>query len=770
MAAGDILSVVIPATGDRAEITIEGKGTGGTYDLGIGSVTDPVIDNAKIVFEIVSLGYLDNFTLGTNTRLTFGSKFVRKVTPNEAQADETVSGSDVIVRVWLHELVYAKDKSGGGNSGTDPIVDIAAGFYTQGGTGNNAFSGAVTNNSTVAYQKPVANWVDGPKRRLTTADHKCRVFACERHGQQRRPCRGVKFTRTDQHSHTSTADVLNPIIDATRADQEKVIEYVGEPALSAHDQNDEITDNFKVYPWVGDVILDSSDAVNAALSPRYCPQNHICDKDGTYGVTVALVDPIGGNDTTGQAYDEAVYNPGTAAKCLTISGAAAKIAAYNNTNRSGRNDVGAGRVELEEGNYNWSGATHSYGTVPKCVMIVRPKTGALRANTVINAGSGASNPGHIIKIENVKITTTTANSFTDIVLLWFHTCHFDTTGTTLWNSSGGKGMIFTECQITRLGIGLTGFSTANHVCLLIRGNLFEATFTQKVVFSTMVGNRKTGFTAGNTITLMDDFTGFLGPAPAGTILACNAFYGLDNLGVSISMGDLRANTHGAAIVQNLFENAGNSGGNGMASIGASDSTVNNTPIENFIIWNNTFVGQRCFIGYNEVGSTTKWRRYWSSKGNYWDRWANKGDIHPTANANRIGAWQITNAVGSLGDYLCQNMHSLPGSFFREFNGFDCHEPATSGTLTEAKFIDRKSASEGVAGTGGGNYRTEADSPLRNFATELVLPYDLDGNARTAGFNDAGAFTSPDPSGGGNGGGGGGRGGKGGIRNGLSLRI
>jgi hypothetical protein len=129
-----VLSVEISPDGWYADLSFEGQSTGGTYDLGLGANGDPDTGTPKLVLTVTSMGFDDTGAPTTVERTVYGTKFVRKPYPNQAQAQETVFGTaDVTVRVALSDYVYAKDKAGAGNSGIDVVVSVLAGLYTVGG-------------------------------------------------------------------------------------------------------------------------------------------------------------------------------------------------------------------------------------------------------------------------------------------------------------------------------------------------------------------------------------------------------------------------------------------------------------------------------------------------------------------------------------------------------------------------------------------------------------------------------------------------------------
>jgi hypothetical protein len=738
--AGSVLGVTIDPDGWTASITLKGVGTGGSYAFGLG--TDNHVSGGgadpKVIFTVVSKGFDDVGNPITVTRTVYGVKFLRKPYPNQAQADETISGPDVVIRVILSNYIYAKDKVGAGNSGTDPVVAVFDGLYTQGGTASKSFSGAVTNGSSAPYKKPVANWGWPGLRRLTVGDSKVRCCAFEGHGQQGRSVRVVKFTRRDEHGHVATQFVTAATIEPGFEDQIPVIEYVSDLSLTDMDSLDVIEDDFVVYPWVGDEVLDTRDGVNAGLTPLYTTQKNFCDKSGAYGITIAKVGPTG-NDTTGTAYDSAVYNPATANKFLTIGKAASAIAAYNLANH-GRNDVGGGVIELEAGNYAWLGSSNSYGGTPETWITVRPAVGVARSDVVVNSASGNVNISNCIKIENVTITTTTPNSFSGILGLWFHKVEFNTAATNLWQTTGGAVFYVTHSKLTQLGMGIRPFNASNnHAPALVRGNDLTG-FTNAIQCYTVIGNKKTGKVAAVFAPLLfTDLSGQSAPATTGFIIAFNIIYGFSGPGQPqlLQIGPFTGNTHGGAVVQNIFEHCVSLG---TFAIPPDISGANN-PHDNFIIWHNLFLGSRMFVAYNETDSTSKNRRDWSMKNNYWDRLANKVDTYPPENGARVGAWPVVNNVGSRGNQIAQNMISLPGNFYAEFAGIDCHQPPTSSseTMGYPQFVNRQSADENNAGAGDGDYHLQNGSPLIGFAVGLVLPFDIEGTPRLDNNNACGAY-------------------------------
>lgn len=753
MATGDILSVEVRADGWTADITIEGLAVGGTYAtrLGLGANNDPGTGTSLLILTATSLAYDDSGVATTLVRRIYGTKPTRKAYPDDADYEESTSGSNTVIRLDLSDYVYQKDNTGAGNSGTTVKYQVGAGLYTSSGTPNNAGSGTITNSSTVAHQKVVANWSWPGYQLITGGSFTLRCCAFHQSGREGRPVRLVRFSATDG-TNTVTTDVLRPTVDSGMADENAIVEYIGTLSTSTLTQGATITCNFIAYPWVGDsaCVMDTSTGTSDP-TPLYGPKTAICDKSGTYGVTYAVVDAASGSDPASVSDDSGKWvgdgsDPGTGSGVTayaTIARAARAVRNYNSTNRS-RDDVGAGVVYVKAGSYAWLGATISggYGTTPGTWITIKPFPAEIRANCIINSTSGNTDISDRVKIENLTITSSTNNTFSGMLAMWFDQCEFNTSGTGILNTSGSTAWL-THSLITQIGQGLRPVSTANFSYGLIRGCDFTS-LNNAVLCYTAIGNTRAGSLATSFI-LRSGISGMLGPTTDNFIIAYNTIYNCDNLGVCFSFGDAGSNLFGGAIVQNVIEVAGNTGSSGMGNWGTTLFDF-----YNMIIWHNTIVGQRNFVGYNETGTSANYRIYWSQQNNYWDRWANKGDTFfgggdSPGNGNRIGAWTVTNNVGSSGNYMCQNMYSIPGNFYAEYAGINSIQPdnSSSGTTTEAAFVDRQSALAGVAGAGNGDYRLQSTSPLIGLPSNWILPYDLDGNARFPG-DAAGAYTYGDP--------------------------
>ncbi len=750
-ATGDILSVTVRPDGWTADVAIDGLNIGGQYANGHGA-NNVISGNEKMTLTVVSHGY-NGTTLTTKTRTVYGSWPMRKPYPNDTQNEETNVAGVTTVRLVLSDLIYDEDDAGAGNSGTTIIADFRSGLYTYSGTPTNATVSPVivVNNSTVAFYDPVGNW-SWPGFQRMDSTTKLRAVVYHRHGEQYRPVNAVRFSVTDGTT-TNYETVTAPTYNPSSGDALPVIEYVTTTDLTAGlTQGAELTCNFVAYPWVGDNPLDTSTGA-AAPSPLVGPIKGVCDRTGAYGVTYAVVDDATGSDPI--ATDDSGKwlgngsDPGSGAGVTaykTLARAARAITNYNTARSPSRGDVGAGIVFIKAGSYSTFGSSPGgYGTVPKTWITFKPFPGVVQTDVILAEKVGNSDISDRVKLEGLTLQNAGGNPFTGCLAMWLHNCRIDSSSTGVWNSTG-QNVWLTQSDVVRLGQGLKAVSTTNMTFPLIRGCNLNG-FNAGIVTYTVLGNSNT--VPASSLSIRDTVTGSLAPRSK-PIIAFNRFLGLNCSGAAKFLIGPDAATNGAAIIQNVFENY-STGEGGLASIGITDYSH-----DNIIFWHNSMVGQRCFMGYNASGSTAYWRRGWSMRNNYFDRFATKqdnfnGGVSDPPDGNRIGGWQIKFGVGRSGDYYSQNMVSLPGNFYAEFDGLSSFEPsdATYGAATDALFVDRRSAVRGaslssttaVAGVGGGDYGLQEGSPLIGRPIINVVQYDLAGVERTTN-SAAGAYAGP----------------------------
>lgn len=727
-ATGDILSVTVNSDGFTADVVVDNLSTGGTYSWGWDSTNSVTGSTPGVTFTVVSLGYNGSGDATTITRTVYGTKATR--VPGSSSLNESVAGGDVTIRIGLSDYIYAKDKTGAGNSGTAPTVSFLANWYSQGGNNSNAASGvAVTNNSTAAYQPAIGNWTMPPFQRIT-GNFKLRSLAFQRDGQQGIPVRAVKYTVTDESAHSVTAwaamTVSNDDGDAVPID-----EWIATIDVSTLTQDDVLTCQMQAFPWVGDsdAVLDTSTSGYTQPDARHAPLLLLNDKADGYGVTYAKVSTTG-SDTTGQAYPAESWDYTTAAAFLTLAKAARAIRDYNSANRS-RDDVGGGVVQIAAGSYSAFGSTQAggYGSTPETWITFEPGAGVTGTDVIINGDTGDGDISDRVRMKDVKVTTTLSGSFTGINAVWWDGVTIDAANSTLLNPGTHW---FTQCTIPQLTQGLRAFSTNATYIALVRGCNLTG-FNKDTIGHTIIGNLSTSGTP-SFHTCINLQTGY--PADS-YILAYNKILSFDTASRISYMNKAYqyASTYepqrGSAFVQNLFERLGTDGTTPVSEIASSGN-----PSFNVLVWNNTMMGQRQNWAYNDSGSSAVNQVLWSVKNNIlWD-FNIKSDNFAPANAARIGNWGPFLGVGWSGNVLADSG-----------NGFDAEWAGRNGNQTDWPNTGwfgftsyAANTGSGTAGAGGGDYTLTESSPALGIAVDWLLSHDLAGNVRGA-TDSAGAYTT-----------------------------
>ncbi len=724
-ATGDIKAVRILGdtvhNGWTAEIDIEGLAIGGKYNTGISTSTKNSPDAAKVVFTITSPGFDTEGNAITTTRTVYGTKFVRLPYPNNLKADETVATTTnengvittvLTTKVALSDFVYAED--------TNITAAIAPNFYTSASSTNAAATIAVVNNSVLTYPKSIGRWAWPGYERVTT-DFPVEAVIFNRFAKNGLPVAAVTFTATDEHGNTSVAWATTPTPSARTGDANTVLVYAATMPVATLTQGDRITTTFTAYPWVGTnaSILDASVGLDGVAQPdeRLGPLTQVLDKNGTYGVGYALVDPLGkvGTSTGAVVYasKEAAEAAGVSTAFTTIGRAADAIKAYH-TNNFARASAGGGVILLNPGSYAYPGYAPKDLGVMNIWLTIRPSTLGSTSTVTLGVGTNAVLNAEKVKIEGVTIgvgstTGTILKGRTATDLLWLHN------NTLNIGSSAGVysyRTVYATQNIVTVMNGTKGFgfySSYKSPYALVRGN--SASTPVSAVLYAVLGNKNiyVGSThfieAGNT---------------QGQQVSDNAVYAYNTLyAINKAAGAAWANfspiTKGIAFVQNVWESLSTT--QPLLQIAADSST---STVSNVLVWNNTFAGERQNFGYNEYNNQAGLRTNWSQKFNIFKQWNVKTDTFAAGPANpvRVNNWAIVYNVGSEGNVAKEV------NFRGEFDGLYSQFPTNPGFVSDQSSTGTK--------IGGGNYKLLGTSPVLSLSNLIpsshrVLPADLAGS-------------------------------------------
>lgn len=754
MATGDILAVRIlgstatcgaSGNGWIAEIDLDGLAAGGSYSLGYGTDNDP--SGAKIVLTVTSPGYDTSGSTTTIQRTVYGTRQVRKIYPNHAQLDESTSGGTLTVRVALSDFIYSVDTV---------TATIASGFYT----GSNAVSGlSCTNGSTQAYPTSIGRWAWPVQYDRVTGNFTLEAVIFNRHARNGKPLAAVKFTVTDGTNSVNYTVTDMTVSAADAGDQYSVLVYAATVNVSTLTQGQTLTCNFEAYPWVGDSgsVLKSDLVANGGVgiaqpSERLGPLELLCDKTGAYSGAFVVVDPTNGqlsNATTwvytSRAAAEAAYASANTNSYRTAGYAFDALKAWNNANK-GHNDPGGGTVLLV-GSYTWNstGRYAASGTMKTWVTVTRLSTVA-KASAIWAGDSSSFLRTLRLKLEDISIggaSTLLSDDATTNNALWLHNTAFN-------NSFDGSVLGWTVAYATKNTVtafrnGFAVNSATKCPWALVRGNIMPTATTpsgtRNADLYCVVGNKN--------VKLRPRAHGDTSGAfrSENSIAAFNASFSLTGPWATAAIANTGATAiSNVAIIQNVVETHDGSGGEPQLVISGDVSTE--TPVNNVLLWFNTFAGQRTNLAYNDGNlASPAYRFNWALRGNNFD------DVNVVTDTDTHGGYSPS--AGRHGNYSTVYGAGLAGNAFynRTATGAaNSYSPLFAGILGHVGSNENPqyttNASYTGTAAGGGDYHLTASSPALNFIRSgaAVLPYDIEGTARrNDGTGAAGAYEYVSPS-------------------------
>lgn len=693
MSTGNALSFAIEIIGTSALVKFENMAAAGDYDFGIGA--NYSLTNAKVKLNFTRPGYTNGVLVDKPFQVCLvpclrpDTGAMRKPYPNDADVDETVSGSDLIIRVALSSPIYTDD--------TFVSAEIETGFYNDGSNDNLAETGfSVTNNSTLASPNIISNALTAQRQTIIGTDLHVEISADHAFGIDQ-----VVITATDG---TNTQERIVKV-QSVSADSPigAIVCYQADFDLSDFIDMSLITVSWVAYALYANKTKNSNDGVNTYPTEKYTNLQFRLDKTGQHGFIV--VDPVGGNDTTGAVYTtQALAEAGNA--CLTLASALTKLQAYHNSNLS-RNDAGGGTI-LHAGTGYINVNTTNGGTMTEWV-IFKPATGVIRADATYGADAVDRSIPLLIKFDGMTQTGigyfhghTTANAY-------FKSVNFTNTGsTTLFDhkcsyAHNCTGALKLEFKV-RYPSSFCGWTFA-------RGNDFA---TAHMYYNCVaVGNRGVYLEQ---------------PSASSTNMSLNKnvtfaynIVGENTTAVSISIG-VNRDVDDYCIKQNLFLRYG-SASNPMARICADLSTGASN---NVLIFNNSVIGSRWNQGYNDTNLlTTVWHTNYFVKNNiFWDSYNIKDDAYSDLDY-AVGGWSVSLGCGFSGNHFAGTETDNWVGMFTGHNSI----AGTFASRINPLFVNDQSSKGG--NTSGGDYHLTDLSPCKALTAELVAPFDFEGNARRA---------------------------------------
>nr|DAI68393.1 MAG TPA: hypothetical protein [Caudoviricetes sp.] len=602
------------------------------------------------------------------------------------------------------------------------------------------------NQSAEISPKPTANWVM-PHRLLVNGTVHWEIVAFHRNASNRgaggvgQQVDCVRVRANNGTTATAWQTVSGTSISTYVEDANPVEVFQGDLDISGL-ADGRFWLEAEVYPWIGAAasVLKSEDNYAASAGNREFTRRWFKKSSTVNYVYVAST----GNNTTGAVSTNAAT--AAASPCLTVGGALERARTVLGSGTTGALDGLRIRIVDSVGMGNPYSALRPFRQDVAGVVIERAP-GTARASAIVN-GSAFFRPyfeNHTSPITegslifyDVSVNYTGAFTFTGEaannldVQFWNCSVNFGGFASTSRNNSH---LSFYGVQVTNPHSTTFAFSGAGQIRAMrgitgdLNGGAWEGFLN--------VGN---ALTRPGAVAFSDASKPWI--CYANKLLNFQATLALHWRG-SVSGGNLGP----CAIVQNLTERCITADG---GSIGLSrDSDFGNNT--HSVIHHNTCVGAgnygRCNVAYDEHPTVARTHKFISWKGNLIPQINVKGDDYSTIlNGSRIGHFPVEHGVGFEGNFTMavdagggttgqESFRQSYAGLSTTINGGDPLWTNNQGvTITGPA-----PSSTATAGAGGGTYTLQAGSPARNLLPYPVLKYDIAGNLRGTGAQNAGAY-------------------------------
>jgi hypothetical protein len=736
---------LLDATSDYGDATSR---TGVNGNGWVGRVTVPYLagqtfDPTKISLVVSDPGYDGTGTTTVSRTITGRAVLRRQYT---AQTSRQQSNDGVILTVYfsLSDDIYQGSTIVGGTA--------AASFYGASAAGSIA---SITNNSTMAYPKPLFAWLNLQHERVTGSGYDVEAVAFHKHARNGRQVARVEFIGADASAHTAATQTASSTSLSALQTQGNIAEaYKATIPLSGLTQADLCQVNAKVYPWIGDssAVLDLAvDGVTWPTAQSQTRLRFLNDKTGTYGGAIAYV-KVGASGGT-------VSLTGATARAApfpTIPAAVAALVTFNNGRSSGHNDHSGSDIYLMDDGAGGAGvhivAADINGAAGLCWTNIRPDplaTGAvsMRTHTSNNYGladlirfccnieqyhyfnSGVDPSNLRVAFDGVASFDTT-NAVSDVPLTYriglIYQRNVTYTGTqnSIYDNLSGYSSTRTQCA---LALGMISENASNNVEMRAAHAIIGCRFKRHTVNPNAGGN--------------------FDPSDGGVIY--NNWFRDCRL-ANFLLGEI-AYSRGLAIIQNVFERDAVSVSISAINLGGDGASV---AVSNVVMQHNTIPGDdsgcRLNVAYADVAGAAGVIKNVEMRFNLLCQYNCKTDTYTggTSVTGRVGNWRRRYTVGDLGNVVLQgdtgsSSSTIPnpdgGSWLGEaWPAATYNVGAANVTFTDLK-AGAGRAGSGVYSLTGGSNAAYAQVP----AGLSVLAYDIAGVARkTDGAGAAGAYERP----------------------------
>ena len=740
-------AICLAATGDWDWFTVETNGwvlqgavngysTNGLFSFGFGTNQS---GTGKLSVTVVSPGFSDSGVSNAVTRTIYATKQLRQPWPYQTNYAAITNGSDLVLRMALSDYVFSND--------VIQAIAVLPGVYSN----STSVIGNITNGSTCGYSQvhAIANWSWPGWQRITNNTMTLKAVGFHRSGQLGRPLKVIQFVAQDQHSNAVTNWVTRMSIDPTVGDASPVTEYIAQMNVGGFTNGDQIRCDFTAFPWVGDsgAVLSTFDNANTWPTPLWTSITNLCDRTQTYYGPIGTwaICATNGSDATGVACTNA--SPFMTNCFLTINGALLAIKGTNN-NQFGHSDCGAGTVFLTQGkNWVWVGGSGSYSTKPPCwVTVTRWITNSV-SQVVIGDQGGNKKICDRDLINGVTIASTnTTATISGNQSMWYDQCVINSTNSTLFYINTVQ--YYTRNTVSNLSMGFGPSGTVLASPSIIRGNTIQNYAGQAWFTYTVLGNVRNITNSCTKGIMINEYNGQTIPRADGAIVAYNQIYGFNCSTIAaLQLCTTTNQTFGMAIVQNIVESPFDAGSQPVCRVVSDSDTA--TATSNILLWNNTFLGERVNLFYNDSGTVSFTRTLNSVKNNLFDNENIKSDTFGTPSGNRIGNWSELWSVGWSGN-LFGNVNGIgavgfshAGTLDLAVGGLNTFQTDTSLPVGYYQFVNQQSYDGSSIRNGLGFYRIQSQSPAVGWKCDNLIPYDIEGNARGL-LDPPGAYSSSSP--------------------------
>lgn len=339
---------------DPAADTIGASGSGWAVDVTMSGITNiaGTMDATKLVLTVTDPGYDAAGNAVTVTRTIRGIAHVRRQYPNGNSKIISTDGTNTTATVAVDDWIYT--------GSTIVSATAEAGFYP-------SFSGAlsVTNNSTLAYPKPIFGWIN-QQRAVVGASILVEAVAFHRHAKAGKQVACIKFQASDGTNVSSEVTVGDTALSTIQTQGNIAEVWPATLTVSGLTQGVVSRVNAKVYPHIGDAsaVLDLATDEIAWPTTSPCTRLLFVRDAGAYGGAFAYVKvgATGGTVSTTAATAQAAPFP-------TIKAALDAVVTWNGANR-GHSTIGGATVRLMD-----DGGVAALHTFTSAVASPSTKTG-----------------------------------------------------------------------------------------------------------------------------------------------------------------------------------------------------------------------------------------------------------------------------------------------------------------------------------------------------------------------------------------------------------